>query len=82
MVETTAKPVTMKAADIIDRDIIVVNGEERTVDFAFVLPATNQMCVDFEGFDRDEDGKPFIFMNNYFDLDADVQVIRTPQVPA
>jgi hypothetical protein len=72
----TATPVTMKAADIIDRDIVVVNGEQRTVDFAFVLPATRQMCVDFEGFDRDKDGKPEAFFTNYFDLDEDVEVIR------
>ena len=72
----TAAPVTMKASEIIDRDIVVIDGEQRTVDFAFVLPATKQMCVDFEGFDRDEDGNPEAFFTNYFDLDADVQIIR------
>lgn len=80
MVTATATPVTMKAADIVDRDIVVVNGEQRTVDFAFVLPATNQMCVDFEGFDRDENGEPECFFTNNFDLDEDVQVIRPAAV--
>lgn len=75
----TLTPITMKASKVIDRDIIVVDGEHRTVDFAFMLPATSQMCVDFEGFDLDEHGKPEAFFTHFFDLDEDVQVIRTPK---
>lgn len=78
---TTATPVTMKASEIVERDIVVVNGEPRTVDFAFVLPATGQMCVDFEGFDRDENGVPeCIFTDNLFDLDEDVLILRAAAV--
>lgn len=79
---TTLAPVTMKASEIVDRDIVVINGEPRTVDFAFMLPATDQMCVDFEGTDLDEDGKPEAFFTNFFALDEDVQIIRTPQAAA
>lgn len=72
-------PVLMKASEIVDRDIVVIDGEHRTVDFAFVLPATNEMCVDFEGYDRDENGQPEAYFSNTFAFDADVLVIRAPK---